>query len=467
VRCNGRIFRFVRAAGIADLRQSLASPGVRHFREAGQIVSTRELETAEVKSLRNEGGFEDVYASEQWGAVLEHELIPFPSYPHEWPPEMLYEAGRLTLELARTLLDERLGLKDATPYNILFRGPTPVFTDLLSLERRGPTDAIWLPYAQFMRTFVLPLLASKHFGLSLQRVFRGSREGLEPEDVYRLASIARRLRPAFFVSVTLPTLMAQRGLPGDSRPKPRTRRASTAEEARFTLGGLLAHLGRALDAARPRVQRTSRWAGYTGSDSSVHPEAYHAGKRNFVDAFCAEHRVERVLDVGCNDGHMSVIAARRGARVVAIDSDPTMVGEVWRKAAADRLDILSLVVDLTDPTPATGWRNAEFSSFLTRATKHFDAVFFLAVLHHLLVTGGVPLEEVVALAAELTTAFAIIEYVPPDDPMFRHLARGRDAQYASLTRAAFESCCRRHFDVVKSQDTDTGRVFYLLRKVVQ
>jgi hypothetical protein len=150
--------------------------------------------------------------------------------------------------------------------------------------------------------------------------------------------------------------------------------------------------------------------------------------------------------------------------VVAIDSDPAMVGEVWRKAAAEGLDILSLVVDLTDPTPATGWRNGECSAFLTRATGQFDAVFFLAVLHHLLVTGGIPLEEIIALAAELTTAFAVIEYVPPDDPMFRHLARGRDVQYASLTPAVFESCCRRYFEVARVKETGTGRILYLLRK---
>jgi hypothetical protein len=53
-------------------------------------------------------------------------------------------------------------LKDATPYNMPFRGPRPVFVDWLSFERRDRRDPTWPPYAQFVRTFVLPLLINKH-----------------------------------------------------------------------------------------------------------------------------------------------------------------------------------------------------------------------------------------------------------------------------------------------------------------
>ena len=79
--------------------------------------------------------------------------------------------------------DDGIGLKDATPYNILFRGPDPVFIDVLSFERRNPGDPTWLPYAQFVRTFLLPLLANKYFGLGLDQILTTRRDGLEPEEV--------------------------------------------------------------------------------------------------------------------------------------------------------------------------------------------------------------------------------------------------------------------------------------------
>ncbi len=79
-------------------------------------------------------------------------------------------------------------------------------------------------------------------------------------------------------------------------------------------------------------------------------------------------RPRRVLDVGANTGHFSEMAARAGASVVAIDGDTAVVGDIWRRASAEKLDILPLVVNLAQPTPPTGWRNRECPSFLDRAT---------------------------------------------------------------------------------------------------
>ncbi len=62
------------------------------------------------------------------------------------------------------------------------------------------------------------------------------------------------------------------------------------------------------------------------------------------------------------------------------------------------LDVLPLVVDLTRPTPAVGWRNQECASFLDRARGGFDLVLMLAVVHHMLVTERIPLEDLLAVA---------------------------------------------------------------------
>jgi hypothetical protein len=120
---------------------------------------------------------------------------------------MLHAAAGLTLDLARTLAADGLGLKDATPYNVLFRGPNPVFIDVLSFERREPGDPTWLPYAQFVRTFLLPLLANRAFGLGLDQILTTRRDGLEPEELYRWIRPAQRLRPPYFGLVTVPTLL--------------------------------------------------------------------------------------------------------------------------------------------------------------------------------------------------------------------------------------------------------------------
>jgi SAM-dependent methyltransferase len=178
-----------------------------------------------------------------------------------------------------------------------------------------------------------------------------------------------------------------------------------------------------------------------------------------------EFRPKRVLDIGCNTGHFSALAARAGAEVVALDYDPVVLGDVWRNARAESLNILPLAVNLTRPTPGIGWRNRENASFLDRARGHFDATLMLAVIHHMLVTERVPLVEIMDLAAELTNRILIIEFIAPEDSMFRRLTRGREGLHRDLTPAMFESVCSRRFEIVRTQHLEgTSRWLYLLAK---
>ena len=88
----------------------------------------------------------------------------------------------------------------------------------------------------------------------------------------------------------------------------------------------------------------------------------------------------------------------------------------------------------------------------------------LAVIHHMLVTDRVTLEEILALAAELTRGYLLIEFVAPSDPMFVRIVRGREALHQDLTRGAFEAAAAVHFDLVKAQPLDgLDRCLYLYR----
>lgn len=59
----------------------------------------------------------------------------------------------------------------------------------------------------------------------------------------------------------------------------------------------------------------------------------------------------------------------------------------------------------------------------------------------------------------------MIEFIPPEDPLFRRLTRGRDALFAGLTAEVFEAAARRRFTLVRSSPVPgTARRLYLLRK---
>jgi 2-polyprenyl-3-methyl-5-hydroxy-6-metoxy-1,4-benzoquinol methylase len=450
----------VNAAGAEDLKAFFQAKSARKLLDGGRIVSTKVLDKAEVSALNAEAAFARARERVSPELVLEHERIPFPSYPYEWPPEMLHTAGDLTLQLALDLLEDGVGLKDGTPYNVLFRGPEPVFIDVLSFERRDAGDPTWLPYAQFVRTFLLPLLANRYFGLSLESILSVRRDGLEPEEVYRWLRVGQKVRPPFLSLVSLPVWLS--GKKSDSVYRKRS--LENAEKAQFILETLLKGLRRKLNRLRPVPGRGSTWSDYMTANNNYSGEHFEA-KQAFVEQALREFKPRRVLDVGCNTGHFSAAAARTGARVVAIDYDPVVVGETWRTARKEGLDILPLVVNLTRPTPGIGWRNEECSSFWERAKGGFDSVLMLAVMHHMLVTERIPLEEIVSAAAELTNGVLIIEFVGPQDSMFQRLVRGRDHLHKDLTSHAFESVCRRYFDIVRSQHLqETHRWLYLLRR---
>lgn len=442
-----RILRSVEPAAAKDLEDFLATPAARDAIEDGQLVRSVPVPPSE---------FPELGASHLW----EHERISFPSFPYEWPPEMLHAAGSLTLDLAEAALAEGFGLKDATPYNILFRGGRPVFVDVLSFERRDPLDSTWMAYGQFVRTFLLPLMANRYFGLPLDRILMGQRDGIEPETLYRWSGFWRRLTPPFLGLVTLPKWMGGSGVTPAYRSKP----AASPEQARFVLGGLLRSCRRQLNSLAPAVIKDSTWSGYLDRKSLYSP-AQLEQKEAFVREALDMARPGTVLDVGANEGRFSALAARSGAEVVAIDLDPAVTGTVWRVCSRENLNVLPLVVDLTRPTPAVGWRNQECPSFLDRAREGFDLVLMLAVVHHMLVTERIPLEELLAVADELSREYVVIEFVAPPDEMFQRIVRGRDELYSHVSPAWFEAAALSRFELVRSTRIDgLNRWLYLFRR---
>jgi SAM-dependent methyltransferase len=375
---------------------------------------------------------------------------------------MLWEAGRLTLELARTALADGFGLKDATPHNILFRGSEPVFVDALSFERRNPADPIWLPEAQFVRTFLLPLLANRRWGLPLVEIFTTRRDGIEPEEVYRFCGPLEKFRPRLLSLVSIPTWLSRKASP-DNQKIYQPHLLANAEKTRFILESLFQRLERTLDWLQPAAQKKSVWSDYMATHSYNDPA--FAAKEKFVNEALREFKPARVLDAGANTGHFSALAAQAGAEVVAVDLDAACAGAIWRRAREQKLNLLPLVVNLARPSPALGWRNGECPTFLDRATGAFDGVLMLALIHHLLVTERIPLEEILRLAYDVTNSLLVIEFVEPNDDMFRRLTRGRGALHASLNAAVFEQACAPYFEIVRSLALPgTQRRMYCLKR---
>jgi 2-polyprenyl-3-methyl-5-hydroxy-6-metoxy-1,4-benzoquinol methylase len=458
---DDRVLRLVTSQGAEELKRFLETRFAREAVARAQLVNTTflEAEAHQLKLLPPRIGQSPNRQAES--VVVEHERIAPRSFPYEWSPLMLHAAGSLMLDLAAGALSEGFSLKDATPYNVLFKAAQPIFVDVLSFESRDSHDPTWLAFNQFVRTILLPLLMNKYFGLRLDQLLLAQREGIEPAEVAQVCGPFRKLNPLFLTLVFLPAWLSNKRTAGaDSIYRPR--RMRNAERSRFVLDQHFKRLRRQLDKLRPE-HRDSNWSGYMTADRHFSDDYFHA-KESFVTEALEKVRPRNVLDVGCNTGHFSRLAAAHGASVVAIDQDPTVIDAVWREAAANNLDVLPLVVNLARPTPAIGWRNEECPSFLERARSKFDLVLMLAVLHHLLVSEQIPLPAILELAAELTSEFLIIEFVAPADSMFHSLVRGREELYRELTKEAFERFASESFTVARCERLNETRWIYLLRK---
>jgi hypothetical protein len=457
IRSGGRVLRCVLPHALEEFQCFLASSLALHLAGSCRIAATSVAEHGSDELLSSAG-----YSVPAGSALFEHPPVAFPNYPYEWSPAMLEAAAELTIELALSALDEGFALKDATPYNIMFEGPKPVFLDVLSFARRDPLDVIWRPYAQFVQTFVYPLLANRYFAIRLDESLPSNRDGIEPERLLRMCPLWRRWLPPFLQAVTLPVLLSGDRGSGTYRP----RRARDAAEARFLAGRLLHRAQRLARRAGhcSSEQPHSVWAGYMESGHRYSAEQM-AAKERFVARSFARFGPRSVLDIGANTGHFSLCAARAGARVVSIDRSPEAVDELWRNATATGADILPLVIDIARPTGALGWLNSEHLAFLDRARGRFDCVLMLALIHHLVVNERVPLSAIFDLGADLTTRLLIIEYVDPEDVQFKRIARGRDALHRGLTQQSFESAANLRFEILDSSPvTPTRRIYTLERK---
>ena len=391
--------------------------------------------------------------------VLRHPRISFQSYPWEWSPGMWLAAAELTLTLCSDLVNEGWQLKDATPLNVLFRGARPVFVDVLSIERVDPNQPIWLAYGQFVRTFLLPMLAHSRLGWPLQLSLT-RRDGYEPEEVYPALSLTSRFTRPALSAVTLPSLLAKkkRGNPGAVATRSVKDPDLAKEILLRTLGTLLKQMRKVTPA-----HRSSTWSDYAET-ANHYSDDDHEEKRRFVRIALGKTHPSKALDVGCNTGVYSNLAAEAGAEVVSIDTDLQAVDRLFAGLKVSGKNILPLSVDLAHPTPAAGWENRESASFLDRCAGQFDTVMMLAVLHHLLLHNQIPMKSIAELCSKLTTEHLIVEWVPPTDPKFQELLRGRAALYEHITEASFREAFYDDFSVSDELTLANGRILFHLRK---
>ncbi len=440
-RRDGVVLRQVNASYADDYDLLLSSGLYDALTDAGLLLPHAELDVADAP----EPGAHRLLRPEQLGFV---------SHPYEWCFSQLKAAALATLRIQSVALDHGMSLRDASAYNIQFRGTAPVLIDTLSFEAL-PDGEPWVAYRQFCQHFLAPLALESLVDVRLGQLLRIHLDGVPLDLASRLLPAGTRLRPSLSLHLHAHA-KSQRRHAGDA-----TGRAGGGRFSLQAFRGLIDSLSGAVKKLTWNPQ-PSEWVDYYAAGQSYGEDAAEH-KRELVAKLLGELSPAVVWDFGANTGRFSRVAAETGALVVALEMDPSSVEASWREAvAAGEERILPLVLDLSNPSPALGWAHAERQSLAERGPA--DVVLALALVHHLAIANNVPLERIADHFADLGR-WLLIEFVPKADPMVQRLLASRQDVFPGYTEEGFEAAFGDRFDIDRRERLrGSERTLYLLRR---
>jgi ribosomal protein L11 methylase PrmA len=439
-RSGGRIFRTVMPSAAADFEAASASGLLARLVGRGQLLAHEPVDAGLL------GDFALGAAH-----VLEHPRLPFVSHPYEWTFGALKAAALLQLDLLLEALAAGFTLVDASAYNLQFIGTEPVFIDTLSFRRYQP-GSYWLGHRQFCEQFLNPLLLRSHLGLDFHAWYRGAPGGIPAADLDRLLPWWRKLSPNVAMHVSLQaSLQAGAGA---------SKKAEAAVARRDFSAKAIADIARGLrvwiEGLEPARSRRTTFADY--ERDNTYTEADSAMKAAFAADFARAAKPKLVLDLGCNTGRFAEAVLAAGADyLVGLDADTGALDHAFARARRRRLRLLPLHMDLSDPSPELGWRQAERAGLARRSAESCDAVLALALVHHLAIAGNVPLVQVVDWLLELAPR-GVVEFVPKSDPMVARLLALREDVFPDYDEQSFVQALSTRADIVADATVPgTGR----------
>lgn len=445
---QGRIFRSLGSKGAGHFEAASRLGLIRELEEAGLAVRSRACSPGETAAFR---------LPVACPLVLEHEKIPFISYPYEWSFEMLRKAALTHLDIMLRLVGHGFILKDSTAYNYQFQGAECRLIDLASIEKRSVKEP-WMGYTQFCRHFLNPLLLFSLLNVPPHAILRSSLEGVRVEDADALISPWKQWKAGVLLHLRAQSMLARRASGAVSErglfeelPDQRNLILATARRLR----GLIVRL-------RPPGLRTV-WSDYEATQS--YTRASHEAKREFLRQKIRELKPAQVFDLGANTGEYSLIASEKAGHVVAMDADPSVVDRLYLRIVENKTgNILPLLVDLSNPSPDQGFAGRERKSLFSRGRA--DLVIAFALLHHLRISGNIPLRAILEWFHSMGASHLLVEFIPKTDPMVHQLLKNRDDVYDDYTVETFAEGCARQFAIVEKRGLpESGReIFHLARK---
>ncbi len=392
---------------------------------------------------------ENHFNDKEWFTTLKPNYIPFISYASEWCFDQLKDAALLTLKLSRRALYKGMILKDATHLNIQFLHGAPVHIDSLSFERYHEGES-WAAYRQFCECFLNPLLLAVYHNMEVHKLLTAYKEGVPASITSGLLPFKTKLKPSILLHVHL-----QAKLGGKTNSHETKKRKLTSKD----LLHIIQHLESCIQALNIKKTK-STWNNYY--DETILSTNYLTAKREIVTSWLTTIHYSTAVDLGANKGEFSELL-NKNASVIATDFDSNCIQSLYGSLKNNSItNILPLVIDITQPTPATGWNNEEQQSFVSRS--QYDLGLALALIHHLAIGKNISLIQIAQLFSNICSKL-IIEFIPKDDPKVADMLQNRKDIFEKYAIGEFENAFTTYFNVIKKEGIPhSNRTLYLMEK---
>lgn len=434
---NGTLYRQINRAYSNDYVRLMDSGLYAKLVKTGLLIPHVEVEQAPAES-------DAVFK------VIQPERVPFISYPYEWSFSQLKDAALATLSIQKRALKLDMSLKDASAYNIQFVRGKATLIDTLSFEiyKEGQP---WVAYKQFCQHFLAPLALMSHRDVRLSQLLRVYIDGVPLDLVSSLLPAKTKFNFGLLTHIHIHASAQKRY--SDKAVKPRSGGMN-----RQALIGLIESLENTIKKLTWKPAGTE-WGDYY--ENTNYTDSAFEHKKQLVNEWANEKNPKLVWDLGGNTGIFSREAAASGAVTISFDIDPAAVEQNYRTVKTKKeLNILPLVLDLTNPSPSLGWDNSERDSFGARGPV--DMALALAVIHHLAISNNVPLPQLADFFAA-RCKWLVIEFVPKSDSQVQKLLTSREDIFPNYTREGFEKAFSARFNIRRAEAVrDSERTLYLM-----
>ncbi len=382
--------------------------------------------------------------------TIKPQHIPIISYPYEWCFNQLKDAALLTLTILKDSLRNDMILKDATPFNIQFVDGKSIFIDTSSFEKYEEGKP-WIAYKQFCENFLSPLLLMSYTSTSLNKLLIAFPDGIPLSIVSKLLPLKSRFNLWILLHIHFQARYksVKANVKNDARKMSKQR-----------LLGLIQNLYSLIDSLSLKNE-ISAWSNYY--ENNILSDEYLRSKDLIVSNLLSKISLKSALDFGTNTGRYAQLLSSKNIPVVATDFDHNCIDNLYCEIKKNQTkNILPLVIDLANPTPALGFANNERDSFLNRS--HSDLILALALVHHLAIGKNIPLNKIAEQFSSIGN-YLIIEFVPKSDEKVKLLLQNREDVFLSYTLENFELTFSKFYSIIEKQIVNsTNRVIYLMQK---